>query len=115
MGCLAPVQVPAAAGPGPVIPRGVQPGGHDAFACLRDRDRRGMQQRGNGLDRLPLSGQQQRMRPAYRAGGGRPFWDERTEQLTLVVTQLHAILLGQGSLLAEGSVPKNADKRNWCN
>jgi hypothetical protein len=55
------------------------------------------------------------MCPAHGAGGGIALLDEAIEQLTLVVTQLHDIFLGHGSLLPEVSVPKNVHQRNRCN
>jgi hypothetical protein len=39
-----------------------------------------MQHRGNGLDRLLLIGQEQRVRPAHRAGGGVALLDEGIKQ-----------------------------------
>src|SRR5919108_3794464 len=74
-----------------------------------------MQHRGNDLDRLLLIGQEQRMCPAHSAGRGVALLDERIEQPAEVVTQLYGVFLGHGSLLSEGSIPKNTDKRNRCN
>jgi hypothetical protein len=74
-----------------------------------------MQQRGDGWHRLLLIGQEQRLRPAHGAGGGIALLDKGIEQPASVVTPLHDICLGHGSLLSEVSVPKNTDKRNRCN
>src|ERR671932_36042 len=74
-----------------------------------------MPHRGNGLDRLLRVGQEERMRPTHRTGGSVALLDERIEQPTEVVTQLHDVFLGHGSLLSGGSIPKSTDKRNRCN
>jgi hypothetical protein len=115
MGFLPPIQFPAAARPGPIIQRGVQPRLEKPLAGLRHGDGGRMQHGRNGLHRLLLLGQQQRMRPAYGTGRGVALVDEGLEQRLLVATQLHDRLLGHGSLLSAGSVPKNMDKRNRCN
>ena len=74
-----------------------------------------MQHRRTELYRLPRIGQAQCRRPAHGTGGSVALLDQRQEQPAEVVTQLYTLLLGHGSLLSEGSVPKNTDNRNRCN
>jgi len=47
-------------------------------------------------------GQEPRVPPANRAGGGVALLHKDLEQPALVLTQVHGILLGHGSLLSGG-------------
>jgi hypothetical protein len=61
-----------------------------------------MQHRGNCRRRLLFMGQEQRMRPANRAGWRVALLNEGIEQAALVLTQLHDRFLGHGFLLSGG-------------
>jgi hypothetical protein len=102
MSFLATIQLAATSRTGLIILRGLQAGGQELFARLGDGHRRGMSHRGIGLRRLRFIRQEQRICPAYDAGGGVVLLDEGTEQPVLVVTRVHDILLGHGSVLSGG-------------
>jgi hypothetical protein len=103
VGLVAPIPFAAGAGPRPLIPRGLQAGRQPPLARLGDRHRRGLQHRGNRRRRPLYIGQKQRGRPTNWAGGGVTRRGEGIEQPTLMLIQLHRLVLGHRFLLARGS------------